>query len=173
MHARRPAVPVRSARFLPAVARAPFQVLVVPYRDSAAGLEVAVLRRADYDLWQFVSGGGEHGEQPLEAAARETFEETGVRPTSVRRLSAMTMIPGCWFTAWPTWPDDTLLIPEHAFAVDFAGAEVQLSDEHLQYAWCSVPEAMERLRFDSNKNALWELHERLHPAPRGKRPAYR
>ena len=32
---------------------------------------------------------------------------------------------------------------------------------------------MELLRFDSNRTALWELHERLFPGTRIKRPAYR
>jgi hypothetical protein len=32
---------------------------------------------------------------------------------------------------------------------------------------------MDLLRFDSNRNALWELHERLFPGPRCERPAYR
>ncbi|MEM6990145.1 MAG: NUDIX pyrophosphatase [Myxococcota bacterium] len=155
------------------MARAPFQVLVLPYRTLSHGIEVAVFRRADYDLWQFVSGGGEDDESPKAAALREAREEAGIAPSSVMPLDATTMIPGCWFKAWASWPDDVLLIPEHAFAFDVGGHDVQLSGEHLEYAWCSVADAMERLRFDSNKNALWELNERLHPAPRGKRPAYR
>jgi len=153
--------------------RAPFQVLVVPFRKAAQGLEVAVFRRADYDVWQFVSGGGEGAESPEAAARRELVEEAGVVADAVMALDSMTMIPGCWFHAWQDWPDDVLLIPEHAFAVDAAAAAVVLSSEHLEFEWLSVAHAMERLRFDSNKNALWELSERLYPRQRCKRPAYR
>lgn len=46
------------------MARAPYQVLVIPF-DDTRDLRVAVLRRADMDVWQFVAGGGEEGETPL------------------------------------------------------------------------------------------------------------
>ncbi|MBL4684803.1 MAG: NUDIX domain-containing protein, partial [Nannocystaceae bacterium] len=87
------------------MARAPFQVLVLPYRRAKDGLEVAVFRRADYDVWQFVSGGGEAGESPETAARREVAEEagvstTGIITTEIIALDAMTTIPGCWFRAW-------------------------------------------------------------------------
>lgn len=155
------------------MARAPFQVLVLPYRTTSTGLQIAVFRRADYDLWQFVSGGGEDDETPLAAAAREVAEEAGIVDVAVQPLVSTTTIPACWFPAWAQWPQDILLIPEHSFAVDVGDQDVALSSEHLEFAWLSVDRAMQRLRFDSNKNALWELHERLNPRPRCKRPAYR
>jgi dihydroneopterin triphosphate diphosphatase len=155
------------------VPRAPFQVLVLPYRRRAE-IEVAVFRRADYDLWQFVSGGGELGETPEAAARREGFEEAGLaRDATYLRLDSMTTIPACWFAAWSTWGDDLLVVPEHAFGVEVQEHPIRLSTEHLEFAWLEYGEAMERLRFDSNRNALWELAERLSPGPRCKRPAYR
>jgi dATP pyrophosphohydrolase len=157
--------------------RAPFQVLVLPWRRRDGGdraLEVAVLRRADYDLWQFVSGGGELGETPAAAARREAHEEAGIPPgAEYLALDSTTTLPACWFTAWASWPADVLVVPEHAFAVLAGDRELVLSPEHRELRWCGVPEAMELLRFDSNRNALWELHERLCPGPRVKRPAYR
>ena len=36
-----------------------------------------------------------------------------------------------------------------------------LSDEHLELAWLDVDAAIERLTFDSNRTAVWELHQRL------------
>jgi hypothetical protein len=66
-----------------------------------------------------------------------------------------------------------LLIPEHAFAVDVGHTPLRLSDEHVEVQWLAYAEAIIQLRFDSTRNALWELHERLHPGPRSKRPAYR
>ena len=59
--------------------RAPFNVLVYPFRRGGDGAyEYALLGRADEGWWQGVSGGGEDDESPLEAALRETTEETGV-----------------------------------------------------------------------------------------------
>lgn len=159
-----------------AVARAPFQILVIPYRRGRGGdsLEVAVFRRADYDLWQFVSGGGEAGETSEQAARREGYEEAGIpEALPYLALDSKTMIPACWFDAWCTWPEDVLLVPEHAFAVDVGARPLLLSAEHLEARWCTYADALVLVRFDSNRNALWELHERLFPGPRVKRPAYR
>ena len=154
--------------------RAPFQVLVLPYRHDGGTLQAAVFKRADYKLWQFISGGGEQGE-PVEAAARrEAREEAGI-PNSLdyQRLDTTTTIPACWFSAWTSWSADVLVIPEYSFAVDVGDHELQISDEHSQFEWLDYDSAMRHLRFDSNKNALWELRERLMPQPRTKRPAYR
>ena len=58
--------------------RVPFQILVIPFRRTAAGLEFAVLTRNDADYWQFVAGGGEDDETPSLATQRETQEEVGI-----------------------------------------------------------------------------------------------
>ena len=153
------------------MARAPYQVLVIPYRRVESSIEVAVFHRTDYDVWQFVSGGGEQGESPLDAARREGQEEACIpATTSYLALDSIASVPACWFPAWAEWPQDILVIPEHAFAVEVA--DCQHSDEHSDMRWCSVHAAMTLVRFDSNRNALWELHERLFPGPRVKRPAY-
>lgn len=59
--------------------RAPFQILAIPYKKSNGTPIYCVFHRSDYDQWQFIAGGGEDGESPIEAAAREIFEESGVR----------------------------------------------------------------------------------------------
>jgi dATP pyrophosphohydrolase len=153
--------------------RAPFQVLVVPYRRGERGLQVAVLRRADHDVWQFVSGGGEAGETVEMAARREGREEAGIAEDApYTRLDAMAMLPACWFSAWSSWPSGLLVVPEHALAVDVGELAIALSDEHVAVRWVGYDEAIALLRFDSNKIALWELHERLYPAARIKRAAF-
>lgn len=49
--------------------RAPFQVLVFPYRKNLLDqFEFALLLRADEGFWQGIAGGGEDSETPLEAA---------------------------------------------------------------------------------------------------------
>lgn len=151
--------------------RAPLQILVLPYRRRA-GLEVATLHRTDYDLWQFVSGGVEHGESLDEAARREGFEEAGIATTArYQQLDAVAMIPACWFPAWASWPAHVLVVPEHAFAVETD--TVVLSAEHDDVRWLGYDAAVALLRFDSNRIALWELRERLYPGERCKRTAFR
>ncbi len=60
------------------MSRAPFQVLVIPFRRSADGeLEYCLLKRRDMGFWQFVAECGEEEETFHEAAMRELEEETG------------------------------------------------------------------------------------------------
>ena len=80
--------------------RAAFQVLVIPFRRTTAGLEFAVLKRSDADCWQFVAGGGEEGETPIQAARRETREEIGVAADArFLKLDSMATIPKNCFAA--------------------------------------------------------------------------
>ena len=39
--------------------RAPFQILSVPYHFIKGELCFCVFHRADFDVWQFIAGGGE------------------------------------------------------------------------------------------------------------------
>ena len=59
--------------------RAPLQILAIPYIIVDGIPSYCLFRCSDSDYWQFVAGGGEDNETPLEAAAREIFEEAGVK----------------------------------------------------------------------------------------------
>jgi dihydroneopterin triphosphate diphosphatase len=144
--------------------RALFQVIVIPYRRNDAGiLKYALFRRIDRDggYWQTIAGGGEEGESPLEAARREALEEAGL-PVSLTfiELDSRASIPISHFKELSKLPG-IYVIPEYAFAVDAKDVEIQLSYEHSEFLWLRYDKAMEFLRWDSNKTALWELNERL------------
>ncbi|MGN1020995.1 MAG: NUDIX pyrophosphatase [Aristaeellaceae bacterium] len=143
------------------MARAPFQVLVIPFDDTAE-LRVAVLHRADMDAWQFVAGGGEEGETPLQAALREAREEIGPGGT-LCPLDSCCSVPASIIRPdrRSHWPARTLVIPEYAFALRVRAGALTLSREHRAAAWLSPEEAARRLRYDSNRTALEELTERL------------
>ncbi len=51
----------------------------LPWRRRDGRLEVALVHRPKYDDWSWAKGKLDPGEQPSVAAARETFEETGLR----------------------------------------------------------------------------------------------
>lgn len=143
------------------MARAPFQVLVIPF-DDTADLRVAVLRRADMDAWQFVAGGGEEGETPLAAARREAREEIGAGG-ELYPLDSCCSVPASVIRreARSHWPARTLVIPEYAFALRVQADGLTLSREHTGAVWVSPEEAARMLRYDSNRTALSELTERL------------
>lgn len=142
--------------------RAPFQVLVIPFRRVADRVEFAVLRRKDMNVWQGVAGGGEAGETPQEATVREIQEELGLdRLVLLYPLQTVASIPARFFEDRSNWPVGTYVVPENSFAADLTEMEIKISDEHTDVLWLDYAAASKALRFDSNRTALDELHERL------------
>jgi dATP pyrophosphohydrolase len=137
-------------------------VLVLPFRRTAGGFEVAVLRRADDGSWQGVAGGGTVGESVVQAARREAFEEAGIPPGApLYRLQTFDTVPAAIFGARAGWPPDTYVVAQHFFACELTGAEVVLSAEHTEVRWVGGDDALRLLRYDSNRTAVVELAERL------------
>jgi len=144
--------------------RAPFQVLIFPYKFEMADPIFLIGRRADNGEWQAISGGGENRESLLDAAIRELYEETSLTGIDWIQLDSMCMLPRVFYSDHEKWNTHPYVIPEYAFSVKVSG-EPQLSSEHTQFRWCKASEASELLKYDSNRIALWELSERLkfHP----------
>jgi dATP pyrophosphohydrolase len=150
------------------MARAPFNVLVYPYwRVDGDVFEYALLKRAEAGFWQGVTGGGEGDETPLQAARRETYEETGLSPdSSFLRLDTVEPVPVTYFGA--RWGEDVFVIPQYCFGMLAQRREIVLSHEHTEYRWLRYKEADRILKWDGNKTALWELNQRLRGrGPRG------
>jgi dihydroneopterin triphosphate diphosphatase len=145
------------------MARAPFQILVLPFRVVDAGIfEYALFKRSDEPYWQGIAGGGEDAETPLAAARREAFEEAQIPPsTTFFALQAMSMVAVFHFQARHHWPQDLYVIPNHCYAADCSTLTFTLSLEHTEYAWMRYDDGYQALRWDNNKTALWELNERL------------
>ena len=64
------------------MARAKYQVLVIPFKKKHHDILYCILKRSDMDeCWQFIAGGGEDEDKtPLVSAQREAFEEAGISP---------------------------------------------------------------------------------------------
>jgi dATP pyrophosphohydrolase len=108
--------------------RAPFQVLVIPFRRTETRIEYAVLKRRDSGFWQFVAGGGEDRETPRDAALRETREEIGIaRPDRLLKLDSMSTIPKNVFASADSWGSDIYVVPQYCFAVDATDARLALT----------------------------------------------
>lgn len=145
------------------MARAPFQVLVYAcYPTQGSEFAYLLLKRSDEGWWQGVAGGGEGSETPLEAAKRETLEETGI-PKDSRFLQLITVlpIPATEFRYSHLWGRKVCVIPQYCFGVLPKEKKIVLSSEHTDYKWLTYEEAYRLMKYEDNKIALWELDKRL------------
>lgn len=91
-----------------------------------------------------------------------SYEETSIKAESIIQLTSMAYVPANVFAEKhrKLWPAGTFVIPEFAFAFQ-CDSDVVLSYEHSGFKWLHYDEAIERLTWDSNKTALYELNCRL------------
>lgn len=142
--------------------RLPKQVLIIPYRITNGVAEFCIFKRKDLEFWQWISGGVEDfDENILAAAKREILEETGVKDVELTELECVTKIPVVNIVKEFRWGNDIFYADEYSFSVKFDNIEIQLSEEHNIYSWVSYEEARKKLKYDSNKSALWELNEKI------------
>ena len=147
------------------MARAKYQVLVIPYKKNNNDVLYCIFKRSDMDeCWQFVAGGGEDEDKtPLVSAQREAFEEAGI--SSQKLFTALetkcSIATECFKNAKTTWGEDCLVIPEYCFAVEIQTEDISISHEHGHFEWVDYHTAKERLKYDSNKVALWELDNKI------------
>lgn len=142
--------------------RAPFQVLVLPYRHDGPAIQFAVFKRADAGYWQFIAGGGEGSELPPEAARREAWEEAAIPMTvPLFRLDSRNTVPVMELSGYLRWGPDVLVVPEYTFAVRPLDTNLRIGNEHTEYRWVDYEACRQMLHWDSNRNALHELNHRI------------
>ncbi|HVJ32076.1 MAG TPA: NUDIX pyrophosphatase [Terriglobia bacterium] len=144
--------------------RAPFQILLFPFfAPTNAEIEYAIFRRSDLasPCWQGIAGGGRQGETAEEAARREAVEEAGIKaPRRILTLDSMATLPVVRVSGF-LWGLTVPVIPEYAFGAEVLTQQLILSAEHTDYRWLPFSRAHQLLTWESNRNALWELHFRL------------
>ena len=146
------------------MARAKYQVLVLPYKRQENEILYCIFKRSDMDVWQFIAGGGEDEDaSPLISAKREAYEEAHIPFESQYAALETTcsISTECFKNARTLWGETCLVIPEHCFAVEIADAGIKISDEHTDFEWVDYQTAVRRLKYDSNKVALWELDNKI------------
>ena len=138
--------------------REPYQVLSIPYKIIDGEIVFCIFKRANGNYWQFIAGGGENGETPLEAAERETTEEIGIAPKNIEQLTCIAYVPAEVIaeSLRQHWNKNTVVIPEYSFAFE-CDSELTLSHEHTEYKWLTYDEAQKLLKWDSNKVAMYEI----------------
>ena len=142
--------------------RKPKQVLVFLYRKNKNNeYEYCIFYRKKMKIWQAISGGVEDDETLFETVKREIKEEANLYVNDIYQLSSVCSIPVINITGEFTWGNDVYMVNEYSFGVLVNDCEIKLSNEHKEYLWLTYSEAYQKLEYDSNKNALWELNERL------------
>lgn len=132
------------------------QECVEGYIYTRAPLRLLVLKRPPGrgSIWVPVSGKVDPSDKDLASTLRrELAEETGF--TEFQRLHALdweVVFDGPDGRAWRL----------HAFGVELSDARApRLSDEHVEFAWVSLGEALARLHYADNRDAVRRLQERL------------
>jgi len=141
--------------------RAPFQILIILYQKNNETIRYCLFERTQpQNQIQFVAGGGEDKETPIEAAARELWEETGVIRAAFLPLKSLCYIPTNIFSTEQRkiWGKELHVIPEYSFGAEVeATTEIRLSNEHIGFRWVTYEDAWAVLKWDSNRTALYEL----------------
>ena len=144
--------------------RAPFQVLIIPFRRAVDSLQYCIFERTQpKGQMQFIAGGGEDDESPIQAAARECFEEARIKGEKLVELTSSCHIPSSIFSREQreAWGREVLVIPEYSFGMEIVSERITLSDEHTAHSWVSYEQALSLLKWDSNKTALYELDSKI------------
>lgn len=144
--------------------RKPHQILAFPFiKENNWYLYGIFCRNNKKEIWQGIAGGVEDYDTTYKAACiREANEEAGLTDFSnVIELESICTIPVPNVTKEFLWGEDILLIYEHCFGIECKSKNIKLSNEHIKMEWLNYEEAIKKLKWDSNKNALWELNYKL------------
>ncbi|MBD3402599.1 NUDIX domain-containing protein [candidate division GN15 bacterium] len=137
--------------------RLPIQVGVFVVRPHGNSHQYLLLHRVlkRMSFWQPVTGGVELGEAVIDTARRELTEETGFDSTTVESTGFCYTFPvDQFFQSIYERPVHT--ITQHIFVAHVPdGAEPTLDPiEHDHYCWCSLDQALEKLYWWDDKEAI-------------------
>jgi len=134
--------------------RLPTQVEAIVFRRNGDHIEYLMLRRVPErnGFWQPVTGGLEEGETRIEALRREIFEE-------IRVKNLIRIIKNLYrFEFFDPHPNQ-----EYVYGVEISPRETIVLDgeEHCEYKWCRLQEALRLLHWKENKEAVKRLDKVL------------
>lgn len=126
----------------------------------------AVVFRRDGDLqylilqygaghWDLVKGHGERGESEKETVLRELEEETGI--------TRATFIPGFREAVHYFFQRRRTTVYKEViyYLVETPEEEVLLSEEHIDYRWLPLEEALQAITFENSRRLIAQAHEHV------------
>jgi dATP pyrophosphohydrolase len=124
------------------------------YRQTDDGLKFLLMKRnlnkIYENLWQGVAGKIEDGETAPEAAIRELKEETGLDPVNMFVADHVSRF-------YEVHEDRVNLVPVFGMEVD--SDEVMLSEEHVDFKWVIIKEALKTLVWNGQKKGIQTVHD--------------
>ncbi len=124
------------------------------FRQTDEGLKFLLLKRNKnklYEhLWQGVAGKIETGETAWQTGIRELKEETGLAPVKMfvaDHVSRFHEVHG----------DRINLVP--VFGIEVDSSEVSLSEEHIDFKWVDIEEALKTLVWNGQKKGIQTVYE--------------
>ncbi len=104
--------------------------------------------------WDFAKGHIEQGESKEQAALRELKEETGITQVELNKDFEDS------FSYFFKSPEGELIHKTVYFLLGITNEkDVQLSHEHIGYAWLSFKEALEQLTYQNARELLEKAHK--------------
>jgi 8-oxo-dGTP pyrophosphatase MutT (NUDIX family) len=120
----------------------------VIYRDTPQGRRFLLLHYVtSKSNWDFPKGKLEKDEQPIQAAMRETKEETGLSLSFKQGFEQM--IQYFYYRGKELVGKNV-----YFFLAESKKESVTLSKEHIGYAWLAFDDAMQRLSFQNSREVL-------------------
>ena len=129
------------------------------YRDD----RLLLMHRADDRYWHVVAGVVEYGEGIADAARRELREESGLVGADLVDLGPPATYPiTTELRLRYDYPADLPEVTVYTFAARApAGWEPTLNEEHDEYRWTTVEEALSLLHWPEAREAVRRLAARL------------
>jgi len=124
------------------------------FRQTGEGLRFLLLKRnlnKIYEhLWQGVAGKIETGETASETAVRELKEETGLEPMNMFVADHVSRF-------YEVHRDRVNLVP--VFGIEVDSEKVTLSEEHIDYKWVDINEALDTLVWRGQQEGIRTVYD--------------
>lgn len=117
---------------------------------------ILLIKRSDNGLWAVPAGGMELGDTVYECALRETYEETGLRPT---RTVPIAIVSGRESTEANTWGHTYQFHTTVFLATEWTGELVRQTDETTDAGWFHPEQLPARLA--NNVSSSLQLLDRF------------
>ncbi|GEM81563.1 NUDIX hydrolase [Vibrio superstes] len=110
-------------------------------------MKLLLMKRVKGDFWCHVAGSIENDETAVEAIIREFDEETQIQVTELYNAQFLEQFFEATVNVIELIPVFVVLCSENQ--------EVELNEEHTEYRWCSLSEALELAPFP-NQHAVYK-----------------